>query len=120
MNIYGFYGEHLDNQTEWDGLSIRSDDGLNRRWRSNTVHPFLFNSETISKGRTQIVFQLEHFMAHLNLRYFAYVFTAHALSSVHFTCPFSVDFHSILRFSVFKDSIRDSKFRPNQYRSKHK
>lgn len=81
MNIYGFYGEHLDNQTEWDGLSIRSDDGLNRRWRSNTVHPFLFSSETISKGRTQIVFQLEHFIAHFSLRYFAYVFTAHALPS---------------------------------------
>lgn len=63
MNIYGFYGEHLDNQTEWDWLSIRSDDGLNRRWRSNTVHPFLFSSETISKGRTQIVVQLEQFIA---------------------------------------------------------
>ena len=72
MNIYGFYGEHLDNRTEWDWLSIRSDDGLNRRWRSNTVHPFLFSSETISKGRTQIVVQLEQFITNFALPTFLY------------------------------------------------
>ena len=58
MNIYG---EHLDNENQMDRHGIRSDDGLNRRWRSNTVHPFLIlSTKTISKGRTQIVVQLDH------------------------------------------------------------